>query len=206
MIFAYIDNNKNNISEVKQRDILDKYAKSNRYEIDFFLNSENQTSILSHLNSENNLFIATNLLALGYSLKDIKKQIEFLNSKKISIHVIEDDLDINAEKNAIDLTKALDIAIKIRSNIVSTSTKIGIQRRVEKGLKTGRPYGSINKYAQNQLGADIEDKLRLGTPILNIAKDLSVSVGTVYNYLRSHPDIEDNRKVKSYVINNQKRN
>lgn len=92
------------------------------------------------------------------------------------------------------LSEAIDginLAIKIRSSMVSTITKKSSNRKREQGYKLGRDFGYKNKrYIWDGKEEEIIKKLKSGLSRLKTAKEVGISVVSLYNFLKLYPELK----------------
>ena len=76
--------------------------------------------------------------------------------------------------------------------MVSTITKKALNRKREQGYKLGRDFGFKNKrYIWEGKEEEIKNKLMSGMSRLRTAKEVGISIVSLYNYLKINPELKN---------------
>ena len=202
MIIGYLDASDRNISADEQRDIVTQYALSNASTIDVFFNEKNIQDITNSVNSQNNTIIISNIVCLGNKLSLIVKNIETLTSKGFTLVSIKENLKFDNSKQTAQLLQGIKLSIDIRNSMVSTITTKALSNRKSNGHILGRQEGSKNKtHLCDNKYTEIKSSISNGLTKTDIAKSIGVSIATLYNFLREHPELKiseiGGREIKS---------
>ena len=200
MFVWYVDNSSKNISADEQRDILKKYAQDNSYSIDVFLTDPDIKNIRDNVSSKNNTLIIANIACLGSKLADVLENIEFLVSSGFEIISIKENLKLDSSEETTQLIKGIKLSIDIRNSVVSTITKKALDNRKANGLKLGPAFGSKRKKCWSDFEEPIIKMLLSGMSRQAVAKKLGISIASLYNFIRLHPEL---RKLKKRGENEQ---
>lgn len=126
------------------------------------------------------------------------------------IRVSTDDQDLYKQRETIEyyckrndlvVTRFVKVEISSRRSIVSQRTKEALRVLKEKGIKLGKPFGTLQKSMLDQYKDKIREWCRFGFPYRRQAKVLNVSFSCLYHYVRSRnlfcSALLRNRKTKS---------
>lgn len=120
----------------------------------------------------------------------------FDESKKITI---DDQKSDNTLSEAID---GINLAIKICSSMVSSITKQALNKKREQDYKLGRDFGFKNKrYIWEGKEEEIKNKLMSGMSRLRTAKEVGISIVSLYDYLKINPELKnitENKKNETF--------
>ena len=90
------------------------------------------------------------------------------------------------------MIEGINLAIKIRSSMTSTITRQALNKKREQGYKLGRDFGFKNKrYIWEGKEEEIKNKLMSGMSRLRTAKEVGISIVSLYNYLKINPELKN---------------
>lgn len=121
----------------------------------------------------NDEIVITELNRLGRSVVNVVDIINRLLDKKVTIHVIKENLLINPnQKNAfsefqINIFSAF---AQLERDLISQRTKEALQIRKERGVKLGKPKGTIQKSIYDKDRERIQELYKLGVTITSISR------------------------------------
>ena len=78
----------------------------------------------------------------------------------------------------------VDIAIEIRSNLISQNTKKVLKQRKNEGVKLGRPFGAVVKKRLDGKEDEIRKLLSQKVSKAEIARRFNVTRITVFNFIK----------------------
>lgn len=138
-------------------------------------------SLLAHLR-EGDVVVVWKLDRLARSLTDLVSLVNEIEEKKAGLHSLHDHIDTTTPQGKFTFHLFAALA-EFERDIIRERTKAGLAAARARGRKGGRPKG-LSKKAQHT--AIIAEKLyqerKLSTQ--EICEQLSISRGTLYNYLR----------------------
>ena len=191
MILGYLDCSQRNISTDMQRDIINQYTRENVCDVDVFLNAPDIKNIKDNINSKENTLIMANIACLGSKLAIIVENIEFLVSNGFELISVKENLKFDSSNETTQLLNGIKLSIDIRNSMVSTITKKALNDKRAKGYKLGRDFGHKNKrYIWEGKEEEIKNKLMSGMSRLRTAKEVGISVVSLYNYLKLNPELK----------------
>jgi DNA invertase Pin-like site-specific DNA recombinase len=123
--------------------------------------------------SPDDIVIASELSRLGRSIKETLGTIEtIVQQKKARLILIKQNLDLNpkAKNNVADkvLITVFSMLAELERDFISERTKEGLRARVAKGIKLGKPKGTIQKSMYDADKEKILHLYQLGVPINKI--------------------------------------
>ena len=192
MFIGYFDESKKNIAIDDQKSIVMSYVNEHQMNVDIFFSSTDFSSIIDQINSENHTIIVANIACLGSKLEKIKDNLENLMSQKLDLISITEEMHLKSDDTLSEAIDGINLAIKIRSSMVSTITKKALNRKREQGYKLGRDFGFKNKrYIWEGKEEEIKNKLMSGMSRLRTAKEVGISIVSLYNYLKINPELKN---------------
>ena len=90
------------------------------------------------------------------------------------------------------MPKALDLIINIRSSLTSIVTCKALSERKSRGIRLGRKTPN-KQHVFDGKEEEIREKLAKGVSKTQIAKDLGVSYGYFFTFLKSHPELKGDK-------------
>ncbi len=188
MIIGYLDSSPKNISSEIQRQIISDYALTQRVKIEAFYSCDNIKQFArSFLNNDITVVFA-NIVCLGYSLAQVKENLQLLKSQNISIYIAQECFCCTAEDNT--LLTSLELAVKILNILTSTTTKRALDRKKSQGYKLGRSGHKNKKYIWSGKENEIKQKLLSGITRKQVALDTGMSIYSLYNYINQTPELK----------------
>lgn len=192
MFIGYFDETKRNITVEDQKSIVMSYVNEHQMNVDIFFSSTDFSSIIDQINSENHTIIVANIACLGNKLEKIKDNLESLMSQKLDLISITEEMHLKSDDTLSEAIDGINLAIKIRSSMVSTVTRQALNKKREQGYKLGRDFGIKNKrYIWEGKEEEIKNKLMSGMSRLRTAKEVGISIVSLYNYLKINPELKN---------------
>lgn len=190
MILCYLDTNKRNISIEEQRRIMTDYTiRHKNVSVDMFFEGNDISSLVKSLTSQKNTIITANIVCLGNTLREIRDNIEKLSKNQSTIISISENYKIIPDENALTFIQGLDYAIDIRNSLSSIITKKALSDKKASGFKLGRKTLGKKRVLSGR-ETEIKQKLAQGITKVQLAKDLNVTQGTLYTFLKQHPELK----------------
>ena len=193
MFIGYFDESKKNIAIDDQKSIVMSYVNEHQMNVDIFFSSTDFSSIIDQINSENHTIIVANIACLGSKLEKIKDNLENLMSQKLDLISITEEMHLKSDDTLSEAIDGINLAIKIRSSMVSTITKKALNRKREQGYKLGRDFG-YKHYIWEGKEEEIIKKLKSGLSRLKTAKEVGISIVSLYNFLKLYPELKRGAK------------
>jgi len=191
MVVGYLDCSQKNIDINIQRDIVNQYAQVNACVVDVFFNDQDIKKVKNNINSKENTIIVANIACLGNKLITIVENIEFIISNGFTLISVKENVKFDSSVETNQLLKGIKLSIDIRNSMVSIITKKALDDKKSKGYKLGRDFGLKNKrYCWNGKEEEIKNKILSGMAYLRIAKEVGISVASLYNYLKLNPELK----------------
>ena len=192
MIVGYLDNSQKNISIESQRDIINQYARDNAFPIDIFLTEPDIKNIKNNINSKEHTIIIANIACLGSKLATVTENIESMIFDGFTLITIKENLKFEPSEETEQLIKGIKLSIDIRNSMVSVITRKALDDKRAQGFKLGRDFGFKNKrYCWNGKEEEIKNKLLSGVSRLRTAKEVGISIVSLYNYLKLNPELKN---------------
>lgn len=195
MFIGYFDESKKNIAIDDQKSIVMSYVNEHQMNVDIFFSSTDFSSIIDQINSENHTIIVANIACLGNKLEKIKDNLENLMSQKLDLISITEEMYLKSDDTLSEAIDGINLAIKIRSSMTSTITKQALNRKREQGYKLDRDFGYKHKrYIWEGKEEEIIKKLKSGLSRLKTAKEVGISIVSLYNFLKLYPELKRGAK------------
>ncbi len=184
MIYGYarVSNQDQNLES--QKNLISRYGIDHRLMIDEWIEVEVSSrqstqarridELLNRLQPMD-IIIASELSRLGRSLKETLNTIEsIVQEKQARLILIKQNLDINPH-NTNNLTNKVLITVfsmiaELERDFISERTKEGLRARKEKGIKLGKPKGTLQSSMYDQDKDKIFHLHHLGVPLHKIIK------------------------------------
>lgn len=184
MLFGYVRVSTQDQDVENQKNLISRYCSDRKIGfpewIDIEISSRKSTQarrideLISKLN-EDDIVIASELSRLGRSIKETLNIIDtMVKDKKARLILIKENIDLNPHnlddmQNTILIT-TFSMLAKLERDFISHRTKTALRARISKGIKLGKPVGTIQK----TIFDDDEDKifhlLELGVPVKKISR------------------------------------
>ncbi len=188
MILGYLDTNTKNIDVESQRQQILQYAAANNLAVDMFVQESSVCAVASNLETENHTVIIANIVALGTSLQQIKENIVLLGELSLTLISAKEGYIWKPEE-LHSMPKALDLIINIRSSLLSIVTRKALSEHKSRRIRFGRKTPN-KQHVFDGKEDEIREKLAQGVTKTKIAKDLGVSYGYFFTFLKSHPELK----------------
>jgi len=182
MIFGYIRVSTDRQNLDSQKNIISRYCVDNKLTIDawFELEMSSQKSLqlrridelISSL-SQGDIIIVSELSRLGRSIKDVLQIIETITSQKeCRLIVIKQGLDVNSTNHSHPANKILitmfSMLAELERDFISERTKEGLSALKNKGIKLGKPKGTLQSSMYDKDKEKIQHLYKLGVPVKTI--------------------------------------
>lgn len=194
MIFGYVRISNHDQSLDGQKNLISRYSMDHKLIVDEWIELEMSSrkstklrridELLNKLQS-NDTIIASELSRLGRSIKETLNIIEIIVKEKgARLILIKQNLDINPN-NTHNLTNKVLITVfsmlaELERDFISERTKEGLRARVAKGIKLGKPIGTIQTSMYDKDKEKIFHLYQLGVPLNKILK-VHLGYGTYYS-------------------------
>lgn len=181
MIFGYIRVSTHEQNLDSQKNLISRYCVENRMLIDEWIEIEISSTkstrqrkidqLLARLN-EADIIICSELSRIGRSVKEVLEIIEnIVDKKRGRLILIKQGLDLNPGKKDIT-TKVLitifSMVAELEKDFISERTKEGLNARRAKGVKLGKPYGTIQNSMYDKDRERIFHLYQIGVPVTTI--------------------------------------
>src|SRR5574344_1607442 len=192
MFIGYFDETKRNITVEDQKSIVDSYINEHKINLDIVLSSSDFDSIFENINTPKHTIIVSNITCLGNKLERINANFKKLLPLKLELISVKENLHLRSDENLSAMIEGINLAIKIRSSMTSTITRQALNKKREQGYKLGRDFGFKNKrYIWEGKEEEIKNKLMSGMSRLRTAKEVGISIVSLYNYLKINPELKN---------------
>ena len=130
---------------------------------------------------KNDNLIVSELSRIGRSVVNVVNIVNKLIEKQVNIHIIKENLVIESSKRnpftdfQINIFSAF---AQLERDLISQRTKEALQARKAKGIKLGKPIGTVQKSIYDKDKERIKELYELGVSITNISKK-HLGYGTV---------------------------
>lgn len=182
MIYGYIRVSTHEQNMESQKNVISRYCMEHKLIVDEWIELEMSSrksteqrrinELLQKL-SPNDIVIASELSRLGRSIKETLNIVEEITyEKQSSLILIKQNLDLNP-KDKTNITNKVMITVfamvaELERDFISERTKEGLQARVAKGIKLGKPKGVLQKSMYDNDQIKIFDLYKLGVPLHKI--------------------------------------
>ena len=182
MIYGYIRVSTNDQSLEGQKNTISRYGMDHKLIIDEWIalemSSRKSTAqrrideLLDRL-LPNDIVIASELSRLGRSIKETLHTIgTIVNEKESRLVLIKQSLDLNPKDQNNIANKVLitvfSMMAELERDFVSERTKEGLRARVAKGIKLGKPKGTLQNSMYDKDQEKIFQLHKLGVPLRKI--------------------------------------
>ena len=182
MIFGYIRVSTADQNLDGQKNLISRYCMDNKLIVDEWIELEMSSrktveqrrinELLDKLNPHD-IVITSELSRLGRSIKETLTTIEsVLDQKQARLILIKQNLDLNPnDRNNITnkvLITVFSMLAELERDFISERTKEGLRARVAKGIKLGKPKGTIQASMYDKDKDQILELYKLGVPINKI--------------------------------------
>lgn len=137
--------------------------------------------------------IISNIICLGARLPIILNNLRYCRSRNLEIYSVAENYHFTTELLSEDVIKGIELALDIRYNMSSAVTKYALAKKKTEGFRLGRQ----GRYNRKRILSGREDEvyrlLKSGMPKIKIAKELNVSVASLYNFLKRNSVNQENK-------------
>lgn len=184
MIYGYVRVSNHDQNFEGQKNLISRYAMEHKLIVDEWIELEMSSrkstkqrridELLSKLQS-NDTIIASELSRIGRSIKETLNIIEaIVKEKEARLILIKQHLDINLSNTSNPTNKILvtvfSMLAELERDFISERTKEGLRARVAKGIKLGKPTGTIQASMYDKDKGKILHLHQLGVPLNKIIK------------------------------------
>jgi DNA invertase Pin-like site-specific DNA recombinase len=184
MIYGYVRVSNHDQNLEGQKNLISRYAMEYKLIVDEWIELEmssrkstKQRRIDDLLNKlrPNDIIIASELSRLGRSIKETLNIIEtIIREKEARLILIKQHLDINIHNTGNPIHKVLitvfSMLAELERDFISERTKEGLRARAAKGIKLGKPTGTIQASMYDKDKEKILHLSQLGVPLTKIIK------------------------------------
>lgn len=199
MIYGYVRVSTHDQNLEGQKNAISRYGMDQKLIVDEWIELEmssrkstEQRRIDELLNRllPNDTVIVSELSRLGRSIKETLHTIEsIVNEKQSRLIIVKQSLDLNIrDKNHVAnkvLITVFSMMAELERDFVSERTKEGLRARVAKGIKLGKPKGTLQDSMYDKDQGKIFELHKLGVPLRKII-DTHLGYGkywSVKNYI-----------------------
>lgn len=182
MIYGYVRVSTHDQSVESQKNSISRYCMDQKLVVDEWIELEMSSRKSTELRRIDELLnkllpgdivISSELSRLGRSIKETLNTIESLvQSKKSRLILIKQNLDLNpTDKNNVTnkiLITIFSMLAELERDFISERTKEGLRARAAKGIKLGKPVGTIQVSMYDKDKEKILHLYQLGVPIRKI--------------------------------------
>ena len=118
---------------------------------------------------------------LGRSLLDLRKIVEGLNSKGVTVRFIKEGMEFDAASDdpfKVLMLNMLGSFAEFERSLIKSRQAEGIRLAKQKGVYKGR-----SKCLQPEQAAEARERVAAGVPKSRVAKDMGITRQTLYKYL-----------------------
>ena len=192
MFVGYIQNNEDKAEKACQYQAVQAFAKEQGLKLDCVYSDYSFADIKEVILSDCVGIVIFNISALGDGLAQIKENLLFCREHKLQIYSIEDGYHFNDNNLTDDFFKGIDIAIDVRSNLISQNVKKVLKKRKNEGVKLGRPLGALIKKRLEGKEEEIRKLLAQKVTKAEIARRFNVTRNTVFRFVKRNGLEENN--------------
>lgn len=111
--------------------------------------------------------------------------LNILMEKEVLVFTVKEGYKLGDDLTSKVLAFAFSISAEIERSLISQRTKEALNRKKSEGVVLGRPKGKkSNHYKLSGKEQQISNMIKIGYSKTLISKQLNVSVGTLYNFLK----------------------
>lgn len=198
IIYAYIRVSTEGQTVENQRHELIPFAKSKGYVIEEWFEETISGAKEIHKREINNLILkvkkgdilfVAELSRLSRRLVDILSILEKFTKKGVSLYTKKENFELNNSILSTIMASIFGIFAQLERDLIAQRTKEGLNRRMDLGMKVGRPKSTPKskiviseclKYEK-----EIQELLDKGVPVIQIAKAINLNRGSVVTYLKN---------------------
>lgn len=196
MIYGYIRVSTNKQTVENQRFEIERYAYRNNFSIDEWIDEtisgtispkkRNLGKLLDKI-KKGDVIICSELSRLGRSMFMIMSILNTLMENEVMVCTVKEGYRLGQDLQSKVLAFAFSISAEIERTLISERTTEALKRKKAEGKKLGRPLGRKNySYKLTAHKEQIVKWINDGYTKTYIYKQLGVSAGTLYNFLRQN--------------------
>jgi len=142
-------------------------------------NREQLQACLAYCREGDELYVHS-IDRMARNLVDLRKIIEGLNTKKVSVHFVKENLIFSGKENAMGmlLLNVMGAFAEFERALMLERTMEGVAKAKAEGKYKGRKP-SLNEEQVKSL----KERLKLGISKSKVSREFNISRDTVYNYL-----------------------
>lgn len=184
MIYGYVRVSTQDQNKEGQKNLISRYGMDHKLFVDEWIELEMSSKkstadrrideLLGRLQPDD-VVIVSELSRLGRSIKETLNTIEEITQhKKARLILIKQNLDLNPhDKNNITnkvLVTVFSMLAELERDFISERTKEGLRARTAKGIKLGKPKGTIQASKYDKDKEKIRHLHELGVPLTKIIR------------------------------------
>lgn len=196
MFIGYIQNNEDKVEQTRQYQEIQSFAKEHGFKLDYICADYAFADIKEMIHSTHQGVIIYNILSLGNGLGQIKDNLLFCREHKLQVYSVENNYRFNSSNMTDDFFNGIDIAMDVRSSLVSQNVKKILKKRKNEGGKLGRPVGDIIKRRLSGKEAEIRTLLSNHVSKAEIARRFNVTRNTVFRFVKKN-GLEDQESINA---------
>lgn len=193
MVYAYIRVSTERQNFESQKYSIDRYAEYKELSVDEYLEEKASGKIprvkrdlgrLCEKIQEGDVLIVSELSRLGRSITDTLITLDLLNTKKVSVHLIKENL-ISGTKEFQMICAVYAIIAQVERERISERTREALQQKIAAGQHIGHYKGfKCTNVKLTPHAEEIKQLLAEGVSIYAIAKRYNVKWITARNFIR----------------------
>ncbi len=165
-----------------QCNFLHKYAATNGFKLEIIYKGMSIEELCRNILNPQDILIIYDKGCLGNSLSSIRDILHLLAEKSIKLCCAAEDYIFQPKSG--DWLAGFDMAVGLRGQIASRRTAEALSERKAKGIKLGTKKGASLKKKLDGKESIIRRLLAKGMPKTKIARELGVSIVTLYNFIK----------------------
>ena len=184
MLYGYVRVSTGEQNLDSQKNVISRYCIDHKLMIDKWIElevSSRKSTIIRRIDefvdslSPKDMVIVSELSRLGRSIKETLNIIEtIVKDKQTRLIMIKQNLDLNPnDRNNVTnkvLITVFSMMAELERDFISERTKEGLRARVAKGIKLGKPKGTLQKSMYDKDQEKIFHLYKLGVPLHKIIK------------------------------------
>ena len=184
MFVGYIPHNQDQADYADQYQSLNSFAKENGFIIGCVHSGDNFENVKSVIQADCEGILINKISNIGPYLQDIKENLQFCQERKLKLFSIDDGYRFDDSNLTKDFFKGMDVAIDIRSHLISQSTRKVLSQRKKEGKKLGRPFGAKVKSKLENNSERILQMLDDGISKSEMARQLGINRSSIYAFAK----------------------